>query len=103
EGLAGLSVVTTRTEDEAAAVVALALREALETEGRTAGLITPDAALARRVSARLERWGLIADSSAGAPLAGFPAGRLAGLVARAVTEPADPVVLLAILKHPLAR
>ena len=103
EGLAGLSVITARTEDEAAAVVARALREALETEGRTAALITPDAALARRVSARLERWGLIADSSAGAPLAGFAAGRLAGLVARAVTEPADPVVLLAILKHPMTR
>ncbi|MDR3510293.1 MAG: double-strand break repair protein AddB, partial [Caulobacteraceae bacterium] len=103
EGLAGLSVLAARTEDEAAAACALLLREALETPGRTAALITPDAVLARRVSARLARWGIVVDSSAGAPLAGFPAGELAGLVARAAAEGLDPVALLAILKHPLAR
>jgi ATP-dependent helicase/nuclease subunit B len=103
EGLAGLSVVTARTEDEAAAVAALLLRETLETPDRTAALITPDAVLARRVSARLARWGVLADSSAGAALAGFPVGVLAALVARNVTDPLDPVGLLAILKHPLTR
>ena len=103
EGLAGLSVVTARTEDEAAATAALLLRETLETAGRTAALITPDAALARRVSARLARWGVLADSSAGAPLAGFAVGELAALVARIAADPLDPVGLLAILKHPLAR
>lgn len=103
EGLAGLSVVSARTEDETASVAALLLREALETPGRTAALITPDAVLARRVSARLARWGIGVDSSAGAPLAGFPAGELAGLVARAVADRIDPVELLAILKHPMVR
>ena len=103
EGLAGLSVVTARGEEEAAAVAALLLRETLESEGRTAALITPDAALARRVSARLARWGILADSSAGAPLAGFPVGELAALVARVSADPMDPVGLLAILKHTLTR
>lgn len=103
EGLAGLSVLAARTEDEAAAACALLLREALETPGRTAALITPDAVLARRVSARLARWGIVVDSSAGAPLAGFPAGELAGLVARTAAEGLDPVGLLAVLKHPLVR
>lgn len=103
EGLAGLSVVAARQEDEAAAVCALLLREALETPGRTAALITPDAVLARRVSARLARWGIVVDSSAGAPLAGFPAGELAGLVARAAASGLDPVLLLAIAKHPMVR
>ena len=103
EGLAGLSVVNARTEDETASVAALLLREALETPGRTAALITPDAVLARRVSARLARWGIGADSSAGAPLAGFPAGELAGLVARSVADQIDPVELLAIVKHPRVR
>ena len=84
-------------------MTALVLREALETPGRTAALVTPDATLARRVSARLARWGVIVDSSAGAPLAGLPAGVLAALVARAAIDPADPVGLLAILKHPLVR
>ena len=45
------------TEEEAASVGALLLREALETPGKTAALVTPDPALARRVSARLARWG----------------------------------------------
>jgi ATP-dependent helicase/nuclease subunit B len=103
EGLAGLSVITARTEEEAAAVAALLLRETLETEGLTAALVTPDAVLARRVSARLARWGVVADSSAGAPLAGFPIGELAALVARIAADPLDPVGLLAILKHPLTR
>ncbi|MDR3509682.1 MAG: double-strand break repair protein AddB, partial [Caulobacteraceae bacterium] len=103
EGLAGLSVVSARSEEDAATIAALLLREALEVEGRTAALITPDQDLARRVSARLARWGVGADSSAGSPLSGYPIGQLASLVARAVVDPLDPVLLLAILKHPLVR
>jgi ATP-dependent helicase/nuclease subunit B len=103
EGLAGLSLVTARSEDEAAGATALLLRAALETPGRTAALITPDAVLARRVSARLARWGVVVDSSAGAPLASFAGGGLAVLVARAAVDPVDPVLLLALLKHPLVR
>ncbi len=103
EGLSGLQVIAARDEEEAAACAALLLREALETPDLTAALITPDAALARRVSARLARWGVGADSSAGAPLASLPAGVLAALLARAVNDPLDPVRLLAIVKHPMAR
>ncbi len=103
EGFAGLSLVTARNEEQAADVAALALREALETPGRTAALVTPDQALARRVSARLGRWGIAVDSSAGAALASLPVGQLMALVASAVADPLDPVGLLAILKHPLVR
>jgi ATP-dependent helicase/nuclease subunit B len=102
-GLQGLSLVAAPTEEEAAAAAALLLREALESPGKTAALVTPDRDLARRVSARLARWGIEADSSAGAPLAHCPAGVLLGLLARAALDPCDPVRLLAILKHPLAR
>ena len=103
EGLEGLSVVTARTEEEAAAAAALMLREALETPDRTAALITPDTALARRVSARLARWGIGADSSAGVALARFPVGVLIAQVARAAEGGLEPATLLAILKHPLTR
>jgi ATP-dependent helicase/nuclease subunit B len=103
EGLAGLSVITARAEEEAASAVALLLREALETPGRTAALVTPDAALARRVSARLTRWGVSADSSAGAPLAGYPVATLLGLAALAAVDPLDPVTLLGLGKHRLVR
>ena len=101
EGLAGLALVAGRNEEDAADIAALALREVLETPGRTAALVTPDQGLARRVSARLERWGVVVDSSAGASLAGTPVGQLAALAARAAAEPLDPVLQLAILKHPL--
>jgi len=70
EGLKGLSLIAARTEEEAASACALLLREALETPGQTAALVTPDQTLARRVSARLLRWGVIPDSSAGAPGSG---------------------------------
>ncbi|HEX2800876.1 MAG TPA: double-strand break repair protein AddB, partial [Phenylobacterium sp.] len=102
EGLAGLSVVAARHEDEAATVAALLLREALETPGQTAALVAPDQTLARRVAAKLARWGVIADSSAGLALAGCPGAVLAGLLAKAALDPLDPIALLAMVKHPLA-
>lgn len=101
EGLAGLSLVTARHEDEAATVVALLLRETLQTLDRTAALVTPDAALARRVVTTLGRWGVVPDSSVGVSLAGSSCGTLAGLLARAASDPLNPVTLLGLLKHPL--
>lgn len=103
EGLTGFSVVTARAEDEAATIAALLLREVLETPGKTAALVAPDQTLARRVAAKLARWGVAADSSAGWALSGCSCGVLAGLVAKALVDPLDPIVLLAILKHPLVR
>ncbi|MEO8112908.1 MAG: double-strand break repair protein AddB, partial [Phenylobacterium sp.] len=103
EGLKGLALVSARSEEEAATVAALLLREALETPERTAALVSPDQGLARRVTAKLARWGVIPDSSAGETLAGCPCGALAGLVARAAVDPLDPVTLLGLLKHPYVR
>jgi ATP-dependent helicase/nuclease subunit B len=103
QGLDGLTLITGRSDEDSASVAALLLREALETPGKTAALVTPDRDLARRVSAKLARWGVEADSSAGALLSHCPAGVLIGLVARAAMDPCDPVRLLAILKHPLVR
>lgn len=102
-GLHGLSLVDARTEEEAATVAALLLREAMEVPDRTAALVTPDQALARRVTAKLGRWGVTPDSSAGESLAGCRCGALAGLMARAAVDPLDPVVLLGLLKHPFSR
>ena len=102
-GLEGLELVSARTEGEAAASCALLMREVLETPGRTAALVTPDPALARRVSAELSRWGVEVDSSAGAPLAQLPAGQLMALAADTLAEPLSPVLMLAVLKHPRVR
>lgn len=103
QGLDGLKLLTARDEEEAAAAAALLLRETLEVEGKTAALVTPDLALARRVAARLARWGVTADSSAGTPLSNFPVAVLAAHAARLMTGRLDPVAALAVLKHPLVR
>lgn len=103
EGLKGLSVVTARAEEDAAAAIALMMRETLETPGRTCALVTPDLALGRRVSARLERWGISADVSSGQPLSRMAVGRLIDLCARFVADPLDPHVLLGLMKHALVR
>ena len=101
-GLEGLSVVATRTEEDAAATIALMMRETLETPGRSCALVTPDLALGRRVAARLERWGVIADSSSGATLDQMPVGVLVDLAARFIADPLKPQTVLALIKHALA-
>ncbi|MCL6730367.1 double-strand break repair protein AddB [Sphingomonas hankyongi] len=84
-----------------AQAIALALREALETPGRTAALVTPDRHLARRVSALLARWDIAADDSAGTPLSETPAGTLLLGIASAAAEELAPVPLMSLAKHPL--
>jgi ATP-dependent helicase/nuclease subunit B len=84
-----------------AQAIALALREALETRGKTAALITPDRQLAGRVAALLARWGVEADDSAGQPLSKTATGTLLLGIAAAAAEGLAPVPLLALLKHPL--
>jgi len=103
EGLKGLTVVGTRDVEACALAAALLLRETLETPGRTAALVTPDQDLARRVAARLGRWGVIADASAGEPLARFPCAVLAETTALALVDPARPATILGLLKHPHVR
>lgn len=99
--LAGLSRLDAPDAQAEAAAIALTLREALETPGARAALITPDRDLARRVSAELTRHGILADDSAGEPAATTPTGSFLRLLARMVAEDFAPVPLLATLKHPL--
>ncbi len=86
-----------------AQAIALELRHALETEGRTAALVTPDRQLARRVGAHLRRWGIEADDSAGTPLSLLPPGSLLLALAAAAADRLAPVPLLALLGHPLVQ
>jgi len=102
-GLEGLSAVTAASEEDAANICALLLRETLETPDQTCALITPDLALARRVSAKLARWGVAADSTAGVGLPLKPAGALTLALAAMIVDPADPVGRLQLLKSPLVR
>ncbi|MEY4271100.1 MAG: hypothetical protein RLZZ58_2316, partial [Pseudomonadota bacterium] len=87
---------------EEAQGIALMLREALESEGRTAALVTPDRALAARVAAALGRWGIAIDDSAGVALGQSPPGTLAVLLAEGMAAP-TAATLVALLGHPLVR
>jgi ATP-dependent helicase/nuclease subunit B len=98
----GLWRLSPRDAQEEAEAIAMILREAVETQGRTAALVTPDRDLAGRVSAALPRHGIIADDSAGETLSETPPAVFLRLLARAMTDNLAPVPLLALLKHPLA-
>jgi ATP-dependent helicase/nuclease subunit B len=99
--LAGVTRIDCPGPREEAAVIALMLREALETPGRTAALVTPDRTLARRVASALGRWGIAIDDSGGRPLRDTAAGTFLRLVADCGFRQAEPVRLLELLKHPL--
>lgn len=101
--LAGLTLIECASVQEESGVIALAMREALETEAQTCALITPDRALARRVKSELRRWAIEVDDSAGQPLADTPSFAFWRLTGAMVAGGLAPVPLLAALKHPLAR
>ncbi len=101
--LPGVVVAPCANQAEEALAIALAMREALETPGRTAALVTPDRTIATRVAGHLGRWGIVADDSAGEPLAMTPAGDLLLSLVAAAASGFAPVELLALLSHPLVQ
>ncbi len=98
--LAGVTLVEATDEREEALALAVALREVLETPGRTAALVTPDRDLARRVRGELLRWNVEVTDTAGEPFAGRPLGVFARLVAAAAAT-GSAGDLGALLAHPL--
>ncbi|MGV2127728.1 double-strand break repair protein AddB [Agrobacterium vitis] len=105
---ADVALIEAANEREEAIAIAIALRLALERPGADGGesraaLITPDRNLARRVASELARFGIEADDSAGTPFSATPQGTLLVLVLEAVLRPGDPVAIVSLLKHPLAR
>jgi ATP-dependent helicase/nuclease subunit B len=101
-GISGVTSAVFADDGQEAQGIALMMRHALETPGRTAALVTPDRALATRVAAALARWDILVDDSAGQPLGQAPPGAL--LLALAEFAAAfDPVRLVALLGHPLVR
>ncbi len=101
--LVGVRVAELATPAEEAQAIALALRQVIEMPERTAALVTPDRALARRVSAHCARWGIEVDDTAGRPLSITPPGTLLTAIVEAAAEGFAPLALLTLLKHPLVR
>ncbi len=99
--LAGLTRIEAATPQAEATAIALLLRGALETRGRTGALVTADRDLARRVASELRRWDIEVDDSAGTPLLDTPPAVLLRLIGEALESDLAPVPLLALLQHPL--
>ena len=89
-------------EDEAEAI-ALILRKAVETPGKTAALVSPDPALGRRVAARLAAWRIDVVPSAGSAFAKTEIGAFLDLTAEAAAREFEPVAAMSLLKHRLCR
>lgn len=98
-------VIALEAPDERTEALSLALfmREALETPGRTAALVTPDRNIARRVAAELQRFGVEIDDSGGASLASTRVGALAREIAAIGATGLGAVGVATLLAHPLAR
>jgi ATP-dependent helicase/nuclease subunit B len=99
----GISLLEVAGPEAEALGIALAMRRALETPGRTAALVTRSRGLARRVASALGRWGITLDDSAGEPLALRPPAVLLLALLDAAVDRFRPIALLAALKHPLVR
>jgi ATP-dependent helicase/nuclease subunit B len=96
--LSRLTVIEAANAEDEALAIAVALREAVE-QNKSAALVTPDRALARRVAAALMRWTIEVDDSGGDRLPDTEAGVFARLVAQAGLGRLEPVTLLALMKH----
>lgn len=99
--LPGVTAYQCTSSAHEALTIALAMREALDTPGRTAALVTPDRTIATRVAGHLARWGIVADDSAGTPLPQTPPGDLLLALCDAAASGFAPVELIALLNHPL--
>src|SRR6202022_4376816 len=101
-GMTNLAVIEADNPEMEALAIAVAMREARHLS-KSAALVTPDRALARRVMAALGRWNLEFDDSGGDALMDTSVGIFARLPAEAVARQLEPPTLLALLKHPLCR
>ncbi len=103
EAMRGVELIEAASADEEAAVIALALREAVTTPGIRAAFVTEDNELRQRVMARCERWSFRPSDNRGTSLAATSYGRFALQAARVALEPPDLAVLFGLLKNPHCR
>lgn len=95
-----VSIIEAEEEREEALAIACALRIAAQEQNKKAALITSNRNLARRVSAELARFGIIANDSAQQPFFSLNFGRWLQLILLNITD-SDVNIFLALLRHPL--
>ncbi len=101
QALAGLSLVEAEDDEREADAIALKIREVVSKPGRRVFLATPDRDLSRRVAAKLLRWRIQVDDSAGVPFGNTGCGGFLRLIAHLISNPADPAALISVMRHPL--
>ncbi|MEL6286020.1 MAG: PD-(D/E)XK nuclease family protein [Pseudomonadota bacterium] len=99
--LDGFDLIEATDEAHEAELAALIMRAGLERGDDHIALVTPDADLARRVSALLKRWDVVVEPSAGTPLMRTSAGIALADILAWWQEPDHPVHLAALLKSPV--
>ena len=102
EAIKNLSILEAENDEEEASCISLILRETLENPKQTASLVTPDTALARRVKAKLRRWGVNLDSSLGEPLEETDIGSWIASFMTIINDPSHPIALATFFKHRLS-
>lgn len=102
DALQGLHRINAKNETEEALAAALIFRRELETKGKTAILVCPDSAFAKRVSFELQRYGLDLEDSGGRMLSDTPIGVFLNLLAEAAADGFSFKSALPLFKHPLA-
>ena len=102
DATAKMTLIEAPSPRREAEAVALIMRRALEEGEGQVALVAADRNLGRRVAAALGRWGIEPDDSSGRPLALTPPGVFLTSTAALLARPFDPVLLLALLKHPLS-
>lgn len=100
QALDGLHMIDAPDARSEAGVIALIMREVLESDTKSAALVTRDRKLARRVAGELRRWDIAVDDSAGKPLANGPVSVWLRHILTCLAEDFAPVALLSLLKHP---
>lgn len=100
-GFEGLSLMEAANPEAEASAIGLMLRETLAHDNQTAMVVTPDRALARRISAEMRRFGVRLDDSAGTSLLETQPGAFLRLVLDVAEQPGSALALTALWSSPL--
>lgn len=93
-----ITLIQAAGDRQEALAIALVMRQALETKGQTASLITPDRNLARRVGSELKRFNITVDDSGGAPLLISTPALFLRQIAKCMFNEPDPIAYASLLK-----
>ncbi len=99
--LSKFTLIEAGNERQEALAIAIAMRETLIEENKTAALITPDRNLARRVSLELQRFNIIVDDTGGTPLKNSAAALFLRQISDICFTQFQNSALAALLKNPI--